>query len=212
MKIGSHNTMTYLKPSQWWLRPFAWMGKCQSKDIRDQFICYGIRWFDLRLTFDKKNSTPYFAHGLFSYKEIDPFTILNFLEAVSKAVQEKVYIRLINERNSDFNKKCFTLFCKKVEEKYPNLIFIGGQNKKDWKIIYSFKNEPDIPVIDKYSSCNHDTCEYDKQGKEIKHIDNISTIIDDIYPEWYAKKNNLKNRNKYQDQNVYLIQDFIGKY
>ena len=106
----------------------------------------------------------------------------------------------------------FTLFCKKVEEKYPNLIFIGGQNKKDWKIIYSFKNEPDIPVIDKYSSCNHDTCEYDEQGKEIKHIDNISTIIDDIYPEWYAKKNNLKNRNKYQDQNVYLIQDFIGKY
>ena len=36
--------------------------------------------------------------------------------------------------------------------------------------------------------------------------------IDDIYPEWYAKRNNLKNRNKYINQDVYLLLDFIGKY
>ena len=29
MKKGSHNTMTYLKPSKWYLYPFIFIAKCQ---------------------------------------------------------------------------------------------------------------------------------------------------------------------------------------
>lgn len=209
MRLGSHNSMTYLKP-QWYLRPFAWIGRCQCESIERQYVIHGVRWFDLRLAFDKKGQ-PYFAHGLFSYKNKDPFDILEYLNTLSSS-DDKVYVRLLNERDSNINKKRFHYFCRRVETKFPDLIFTGGQNKKDWKQIYPFKGMPDKPLIDKYSSCNHDKCDYDENGKEINHINNTGIVIDDICPEWYAKRNNLKNRTKYINQDVYLLQDFIGKY
>ena len=188
--------MSYLRPSQWWLRPFAWIGRCQSQTIGEQF---------------DKQGKPYFAHGIFSYKDKDPFAILDYLNTLSSP-DDRVYVRLLNERDSDTNKKCFRWFCEKVENQYSGIVFCGGQNKKDWKQIYPFKGMPDKPLVDKYSSCNHDKCDYDENGKEVNHVNNTGVVIDDIYPEWYAKRNNLKNRNKYINQDVYLLLDFIGKY
>lgn len=217
MRLGSHNTMTYLRPSQWWLRPFAWIGRCQSESIGVQFITWGVRWFDFRLAFDKKDGKPYFAHGIFSYKDKNVFAILDYLNTLASP-DDKAYVRLLNERDSEFNKKCFKHFCDSIDNypstngKYRNLIFCGGQNKKDWKMIYRWGNTPDKPLIDKYSSCNHDKCDYDENGNEVNHINNTGVVIDDICPEWYAKRNNLKNRTKYIDQDVYLLLDFIGKY
>ena len=210
MKLGSHNSMSYLKP-QWWLRPFAWIGRCQCENIKEQLLFYKIRWFDLRLAFDKKGK-PYFAHGLFSYKSENPCGVLYYLNSIAKLIHDKVYIRLLNERDSEFNKKCFQEFCEKVEKEFPDLIFTGGHNKKDWKCLYDFGNYPDMPLIDKYSSCNHDKCEYDENCNEVNHVNNTGVVIDDICPEWYAKRNNMKNRIKYLDEDVYLLQDFIGKY
>lgn len=209
MRLGSHNTMTYLKP-QWWLRPFAWIGRCQCESIERQYVIHGVRWFDLRLAFDK-HGKPFFAHGLFSYKKEDPFAILDYLSLMASS-EDKIFVRLLNERNSDLNKIYFRWFCEKVENQYSGIVFCGGQNKKDWKQIYPFKGMPDKPLIDKYSSCNHDKCEYDENGNEVNHINNTGIAIDDVCPEWYAKRNNLKNRTKYINQDVYLLQDFIGKY
>lgn len=209
MRLGSHNTMSYLKP-QWWLRPFAWIGRCQCESIERQYVIHGVRWFDIRLAFDKQGF-PFFAHGLFSYKNKDPFDILEYLNTLSSP-DDRVYVRLLNERDSNINKKRFHYFCRRVETKFPDLIFTGGQNKKDWKQIYPFKGMPDKPLVDKYSSCNHDKCDYDENGNEVNHVNNTGIAIDDICPEWYAKRNNLKNRTKYINQDVYLLQDFIGKY
>ena len=210
MKIGSHNTMTYLRPSQWWLRPFAWIGRCQCESIERQYVIHGVRWFDLRITFDKQGN-PYFAHGIFSYKNKDPFAILCYLDAMASS-EDKIFIRLLNERDTDVNKKCFRWFCELAEREFPDLIFTGGQNKKDWKCLYDFGNYPDMPLVDMYSSCNHDKCDYDENGNEVNHINNTGVVIADIYPEGYAKRNNLKNRTKYINQDVYLLLDFIGKY
>ena len=209
MRLGSHNTMSYLKP-QWWLRPFAWIGRCQCESIERHYVIHGVRWFDLRIAFDKQGD-PYFAHGIFSYKDKDPFAILDYLNTLSSPY-DKVYVRLLNERDTDTNKKYFCWFCEKVENQYSGIVFCGGQNKKDWKQIYPFKGMPDKTLIDKYSSCNHDKCDYDENGKEVNHVNNTGIAIDDICPEWYAKRNNLKNRNKYINQDVYLLLDFIGKY
>ena len=210
MRLGSHNTMTYLRPSQWWLRPLAWMARCQSESIGTQFITWGVRWFDFRLAFNK-DGTPYFAHGIFSYKDKNVFTILDYLNTLASP-GDKAYVRLLNERDSEFNHKCFRLFCEGVEDRYNNLIFCGGHNKKDWKQLYSFENIPDKPLVDKYSSCNHDKCEYDDNGNETRHVNNTGVVIDDICPEWYAKRNNAKNCAKYINKDVYLLLDFIGKY
>lgn len=210
MILGSHNTMTYLKP-QWYLRPFAWIGRCQCLDVEQQFN-EGARWFDLRIAFDNKGF-PFFAHGFMSYKGAKVKDVLKTLDALaSNCVGERIYIRVLNERDSNISKTLFQMFCNELPFNYPNLIFTGGQNKKDWKLIYDFGNYPDKPLIDKYSSCNHDKCEYDENCNEVNHVNNTGVVIDDICPEWYAKRNNMKNRIKYLDEDVYLLQDFIGKY
>nr|DAH01868.1 MAG TPA: hypothetical protein [Crassvirales sp.] len=33
MKLGTHNSMSYLKPKRWWMRPFHFIAKCQSRHI-----------------------------------------------------------------------------------------------------------------------------------------------------------------------------------
>lgn len=207
MRLGSHNSMTYLKP-QWWLRPFAWMGRCQSLDIKQQFNA-GARWFDLRIAFDNKGF-PFFAHGLMSYKGVSVKDVLKTLDALaSDCTGERVYIRVLNERNSNTSKTLFQMFCNELPFNYPNLIFTGGQNKKDWSLLYDFKNYPDMPLVDKYSSCNHDHCIYDETGKEVKHVNNTGSFWDDLFPWIYAKRHNTGNKNKYRGVPVYLIQDFI---
>lgn len=65
--IGSHNSMSYLPVRQWYLKPFGWMARCQSKDIDDQFSLCDVRLFDLRIRFDKKGNLV-FAHGPVEFK------------------------------------------------------------------------------------------------------------------------------------------------
>ena len=71
MNKASHNTMTYLPVRQWWLRPFAFMARCQSKDIKDQCRITGFFDIRVRFRFHKGIPTPVFAHGLAEYK-FDP--------------------------------------------------------------------------------------------------------------------------------------------
>lgn len=76
-KLGSHNTMTYLPVRQWYLKPFWWMARCQSKDIKEQSKY--TDFFDIRVRFDK-NDNPVFAHGLIEYKfDYEVFKYINTL-------------------------------------------------------------------------------------------------------------------------------------
>ena len=50
MILASHNSLTYYKP-QWYLRPLAWIGRCQSKTIQEQYEL-GVRYFDIRIKYD----------------------------------------------------------------------------------------------------------------------------------------------------------------
>lgn len=61
MELGSHNSLTYLPVKQWYLKPFKWVAKCQSKTIDEQFCDYGVRLFDIRVKFN--NGEPVVAHG-----------------------------------------------------------------------------------------------------------------------------------------------------
>ena len=65
MVIGSHNSWSYLTPIKWWMRPFAFMARCQRIDIQKQYEM-GVRCFDLRLRLGKR-SVAYIAHGLVEY-------------------------------------------------------------------------------------------------------------------------------------------------
>lgn len=199
-KLGSHDTMTYLRPSKWYLSPFKFMAQCQSKSIEEQYEKYGVRYFDLRVYYNEKDEIE-FRHGSMSFKG-DVEKVLEYLNNKG----EEVWVRYLLEGNEAsfkirylFNKdkiarvkehqiELFKRDCEKFENKYTNLKFHNGRTKWDWKVVYKFKNaEPSIDQ--KISSMTW-------------------KIWDDWCPYIYARLMNKKNYAQGTDCE-YLLLDFL---
>lgn len=186
MVYGSHNTMTYLKPKKWYMYPFQFIARCQSKSIEEQYEKYGVRMFDLRIAYDN-NLDREFRHGAMAYKG-DVIKVLDYLR------DKDVYVRLTLEHNDKDDLKsalveaCFIDDCKKWEEYYPGIKFFNGRRKSDWKQLYKFKIS-DLEITQMVSSMT-------------------GTKLDDWWPWIYAKTHNKSNYKKYQDVD-YLLMDFV---
>lgn len=184
MKLGTHNSMTYLPPKKWYMYPFKFMAKCQNKNIVEQYML-GVRMFDLRIFF--KDFIPEFRHGSMAFKG-DVETTLAILNCYGP-----VYIRLLlevhkNTKRVHIQEELFKLKCEEWEKKYTNIKFFCGRRKFDWKQIYKFELD-DIDVVQKVSSMT-------------------GTKLDDLFPWLYARFFNKKNfKNK--DNNKWLLLDFI---
>lgn len=61
--LGSHNSLTYLRPRKWWQVPFHFMARCQGVNYMEQYEKYGVRLFDLRVWLDD-NLNMEVRHGL----------------------------------------------------------------------------------------------------------------------------------------------------
>lgn len=166
MKLASHNSMTYLKPEKWWMYPFNFMAKCQDKAIDEQYD-KGVRWFDLRIGFNK-DGIPKFKHGLMTYKaNVD--SVIEWL--INK---NDVIIRITSEDD----KPGFIDFCRYLENTYGHR-FCGGHRKIDYKKIYNFTPVIDYNLIEKYSSVPGNPKIYS------------------IWPWLYAKLHNKENKKNY---------------
>lgn len=144
--IGTHNSMTYLRPRHWygWLMiPFA---RCQRKSVYQQFWD-GARCFDLRIRFDY-DCNDYFAHGLFALdpEEEFPYNVLRQLDCLHHETGEKIYVRLILEdpKQKLHNEVFFKRYINDALKRYPELVFFGGNRKGDWKQIYDFDYKPSL--------------------------------------------------------------------
>lgn len=205
--IGFHNFFTSLKSEHWWMKPFSYFAKCQyTKDIRTSIstilqdktqcdIC-----FDMRIYYDRKSMSFKPAHGLMSYKWPDSRNICGYLDTIaemqSNNVLQRVYIRLILERNG--NEEDFKELCKYLEETYPNFTFFGGVRKKDWLTLYHFKTDNNIEfhTIQYVGSMSYDARWYER-----------------FIPILYAKRMNNKNLQKFKDVNnndIICLFDFIN--
>lgn len=182
MKLGTHNSMTYLPPKKWYLYPFRFMARCQSVDIERQYEL-GARMFDLRIKFDK-SGIPEFRHGSMAVKgKVDQ--VLDYLNS------KGAYVRLLLEthKRDAVQEQRFIDFCKTAEQYWSNITFFCGRAKYNWKQLYKFEAD-DIDVIQKVSSMT-------------------GTIIDDWCPWFYAKlfnRSNIKNHNT----DDWLLVDFIN--
>lgn len=182
MNIGTHNSMTYLKPKKWYLYPFRFMARCQSVDIKRQYEL-GARMFDIRISFDKYGYVE-FRHGSMAFKG-DVQSVFDYLNS------KGAYVRLLLEsrRDNPLQEARFFQFCRTAEEYWSNITFFCGRAKHNWKTIYKFK-EGDIDIIQKVSSMT-------------------GTILDDWCPWFYAKvmnKENIANHNT----DDWLLIDFIN--
>lgn len=175
--------MSYLSPKLWFMKPFAWMAKCQSKDIKYQYRL-DIRYFDMRVRFDEEG-IPEFAHGMISYEGNveETFKWLNDQD-------EPIYIRLILEttKPSETQDSLFRKFCRKCVRKYKNLIFHCGRRKYDWEQIYHFRYLE--PLLDQRVSSM------------------VGNKLDDIFIFFYALTHNRKAIEKGTDKDIMLL-DYI---
>lgn len=133
-KIGTHNSMSYLKPAKWWMWLGRFMAKCQSLSLTDQ-LKGGIRIFDLRIRKNDKGNWC-FAHGLIEFKDMDPMGALTMINGYAKCK-----VRLMWETKSEDNPqegKEFVQFCQKAEATFKNITFFGGTSISTWKNWYNF--------------------------------------------------------------------------
>lgn len=182
--IGTHNSMTYLPLKKWYMYPFNFIAKCQSKTIEQQYES-GIRLFDLRINFDKKGNLR-FKHGLITYKG-RVSDVLNYLNTR----KEKVYVRLLLEVNNGedcvMQEVQFIRACKYFEKAYKNITFFCGRAKCSWRQVYVFKFEE--PNIKQYVGSMNKNKLYA------------------IWPWLYAKLYNKKNLREVKEG--WILMDFI---
>ena len=202
MILGSHNTMSYLPPKQWWAKVLRFTAKCQSAKLEEQLHKYNCRLFDFRVRFSN-NGDLVFAHGPIEFHgHVE--TYINELNNMAKELDEPVYVRIILESNSEMKdqeeqEEHFCYFCKNIQQKYTNLTFFGGRRKYDWTKVYEFYTiEPELD--DKYSS----TTEMfgGSHGS-------LRAKIDDIWPWLYAKTHNRRNKANGTDKDCLFI-DFVN--
>jgi hypothetical protein len=67
--IASHNTLTYMRPVQWWARLLRWTARCQKKNFSHQ-LAEGIRLIDIRVRHAAKDGW-YVSHGLTRYCRLE---------------------------------------------------------------------------------------------------------------------------------------------
>lgn len=188
--IASHDTMSYEKPKAWYLKPFHFVAKCQSLSIFDQYEQYGIRLFDLRIRWNKKDNKWVFSHGCMVFDTPDVEDILSWLNDRGSCM-----VRLVLEYNSptkniDEISDRFCTFCDEVIKNFPNIQFFEFRRKYDWKKLYTYLDEPNPDLFQATSSMT---------GK----------IIDDWWPWLYAWLFNKDVLNQ-GTTHEYLLMDFIG--
>lgn len=161
--IGTHNSMTYLRPQKWYgwfIIPFA---RCQRKTIEEQWHD-GARCFDLRIRFTKKGE-PYFAHGLYECThEVKPIDVLVQLDRLILRYNQPAFVRLILEDPDKQNHNVFYFkqFCQEWSKNKLIRLF-GGNRKGDWKKLYTFKDDvPDSLNNQWVSSMAEDARWYEK--------------------------------------------------
>lgn len=144
---SSHNTMTYRKPLQWWLRPLAFTARCQSRPYQDQ----DAEAWDLRIFFTPKHGIQ-FRHGFFAYDAHD------FLQVLGYANDHHKHVRFLLENRSFLNEEVekygyrqrFRDLCEIVHHTFPNVRFYGGKDLYTGDVLYDFHYLP--KEMDLYSS------------------------------------------------------------
>lgn len=186
MRMFSHNTMTYLKPKQWWLRPFFWLARCQRHTYIEQ-IMLGARYIDIRVS--KCEDGIEYNHTVFKYDGS------NFYEVMDYARECDILIRITLERGDTFDDVFwFRQLCRQLEDR-GNRLCGGCARQIGWNVIYECKEQ--MPkVVEAYSS---QTAWWSKRYP----------WLDDWCPWLYAKFHNAKIRKQYENTDKVVMMDFI---
>lgn len=178
--LGTHNSLSYL-PCQWYLRLFAWVGRCQSLTLEKQYG-KGVRYFDIRVKY--VNGKALSGHGLLTY-DID---VDEVLDAINR-FDENCIVRLFLENSKRNPTKDFERFAKDIKdwkERFWRTRFIEGGCRYAYKKFIE-EEDDDISIRE---------CYWKKEY----------TLLP--YPKGYAKKQNSISHSEDNDKK-FSIYDFI---
>ena len=194
MVKASHNTFSYAEPLQWWLKPFAFVARCQDKTLTEQWEA-GVRVFDLRIRQDK-NGEWVIAHNAFVYaRGIKILHALEWLDEVARESDLPVYVRVLHEVRNRRQEKYssaidFNNLCDWLNRTYRNILFFGGQRVMDWRQDCVFPTVGDIDYIERHASVR--------------------------WPRWlhwwpwlYARLHNEEIEKEYRDKDEVVFMDFV---
>lgn len=179
MEIGTHNSMTYLKPKKWYLYPFQFLAKCQNKTIKQQYN-EGVRLFDIRISYTK-NKEIEFRHGLMAYKG-NVYKTLKYLNSQ----KDKVKVRILLEKSNLESDNMFIYDLKHFQETFTNITFYEGRKKNDWEQLLPL---PTLDICQLVSSM-------------------AGEGLFKLWPWLYAKVFNKSNIKNYSEKKPLLI-DFL---
>lgn len=202
--IGSHNSWSYLKPRKWYLRPFHFIAKCQSKTIKEQYNDYNVRVFDLRVKWDKNSLVWRLAHGVITFDML-AMTALDELATYcqgNKSINVRVILEYNKTPNEDIQDK-FKVFCDEIAYMFPMFNFFCGILKSTGEILYDFK-QTELSLTLSYSS----TTSLFNISQSSKYY-NILKVLDDWWPWIYAKLYNKKHYSEGTTRDC-LFLDFVN--
>ena len=141
MILGSHNSWSYLPVRKWWMKPIAFMARCQSVDIRTQYEM-GVRCFDLRIRYNEDGLI--IAHGIIEY-DYSIGSLIRDLEWLNE--KGDCYVMLLFEaRNlcqyNGLDASRFRNFCKHMESYCNTIHWWCGRNLYNWIVEYDFGDDP----------------------------------------------------------------------
>lgn len=185
---ASHDSLTSYPLKTWWLYPFLFTAKTQTKTIEEQ-LNSGVKYLDLR--FRNINGELYGAHGfmIFNITAHEVFNILINWCVINRTI---VYFRVLLEDGLSKDDISLDDFEEKINgyiELFPNTLklhFIG--KKSDWNNI---RYKMDIPY---YGKNNFTLFNIKDKIKEMKEFNKEELHIYECYtykgipiPWFYSK-------------------------
>ena len=132
MILGSHNTMSYLPPKHWWMKPFRFMAQCQRENYVEQYLD-GARFFDLRVWFDDAGGIV-FKHGLIKFKHKFSlfYSMMTYLDSIGGCTVrlilelDNLEMKFMSKKAIEFQKEPLRiLLLMEVEEKEVGKFYIN---------------------------------------------------------------------------------------
>lgn len=182
--LGSHNTLSYLRPKKWrdWFT-IPW-SRCQEKDLGKQYLC-GVRYFDIRLRIIKGEW--HFVHNKIDYGPEDLF----IYQCLSDFGEVYVRILLDQREKPKHSEECKELFMSHLNflvNCYPGIHFDSAIVFWEWK---EYLN-PQIKVVENHFSV--------KPKKWWEYI------LGTRYFAWKVRK---ENQDEISDPSMVALKDFI---
>lgn len=189
--IGSHDSFTYLTPSNKWINLIRRFWRCQDKSITEQYKL-GVRFFDIRVFRDEVDGKKVWrvAHGPAELTRIfiSIRAICNYFTVTLKDCKFRIWL----EKGSDEDWEEFKHEAEPLIDEFDG--FIQSYRKSNYELLFQKKT---YPVIDYYA------CKMEK----------VSNLLKGLYTNpiksWAKKHNPEITQEMIDDPDTCYLMDYV---